>query len=394
MSRASPKSGSGQLRRPGREAIGVHNSAQQAVAREIALKRIAEQRSERAAKTDSLIAKMADIHLGEGVRASNFMDVENSEREAVPDLTDAKRDGGAINESETASDKNHKSDSDKDDKPDWWKNTPKDEDAAFWLSSAKRSYKMRAPDLPGYRNITLSPLLILQISCNTQDFNPSFSVAKELWRKLEHVYGSHGRDLALYVEIQVNSLLTHADPAREQAKQAATEFLRVHPKASVIIVLDAHSYTKDGTVVVYDPESAPLPIALAQTIGGTLWAAINAASGPLKVLVPMVCGWLWASRKSVDQAKDVMRRWLYQQPPSIEWADMPPLCNHVIGFSSTALIPWTVSSAVSSALEEIVLTKTPVLQAVELRICLNHELTRGTGVILGAAAESGEPEYH
>ncbi|KAG9030999.1 hypothetical protein FS837_003128 [Tulasnella sp. UAMH 9824] len=284
---------------------------------------------------------------------------------------------------------------DEGDKPDWWKDTPQEtrEEATSWITNAERSYRMRSSDLPWHLDVTLSPLLILQISCNTQD-NLSPTVADEVWQKLKHLYSSRHLDLVCYVEIQVNGLFVHADPVREQAKHAARDFLGVHRNASVIMVLDAHAYTGDGTVVFYDRESAPLAIVLAHTLGRTLWTAISEASGPLKVLVPMVCGWLWALAESVEQAKDVMRQWLYWQPLPKKWANMPALCDHVISFSSTTPPPWTLAFALASTLEDVILTQVPLVQAVELRICRNHELTRGIGVILGALVESGEPEYH
>lgn len=62
------------------------------------------------------------------------------------------------------------------------------------------------------------------------------------------------------MEIKVECPLRDPHKERDNAKAAAVKFLKQHPKASVIIFLDGHTYTDDGTVIYYGTESAPLSI--------------------------------------------------------------------------------------------------------------------------------------
>lgn len=107
----------------------------------------------------------------------------------------------------------------------------------------------------------------------------------------------------------------------------------------------------------------------------------------------MVCSWTWTRHDALDQAKDILRRWEYRQPSSIEWIDMPALCNWVIGVSSASLVPWNVAYTVACALGDIILAQIPVKTAVELRIGMNHSVMKGTGLVVGSVSKAGEPEY-
>lgn len=258
-------------------------------------------------------------------------------------------------------------------------------------SRMNRSYKMRAPELPGFPDAVLNPLIIIQISCLANDHSPQ-PVASRLWEHVKDVYGTPAVQPVTFVDIRVTRSFRENDPERQAAKTEATTFLQRHPTASVVIVLDAHSYSDDGTVVAYKQESAPLSILLTLALGLRLCTAISTASGPFKILVPVVCGWIWKAESSIDLAKDVMRQWQYRQTNA--WTDIPPICNHVIGYSSTALIPWTVSCTLTNVLEDVLLSETSVERAMLLRVGMNHGLMRGTGVVLGGVSDAGEPEYH
>lgn len=56
----------------------------------------------------------------------------------------------------------------------------------------QRSYQIRTPELPGFRGAILQPLLVLQVSCNTEGESPSITVAERLWGHLEQVYKTIG----------------------------------------------------------------------------------------------------------------------------------------------------------------------------------------------------------
>lgn len=133
---------------------------------------------------------------------------------------------------------------------------------------------------------------------------------------------------------------------------------------------------------------------LTHALGLTLWEAISEASRPLRILVPLICGWIWNKEDTLDQAKDILRLWQYWETSSQEWIDMSALCNWVIGFSSVSLIPWNVASSLVSALEEIILCDTQVDTAVVTQIAAHHGVTKGTGIILGSVSETGQAEYH
>lgn len=107
----------------------------------------------------------------------------------------------------------------------------------------------------------------------------------------------------------------------------------------------------------------------------------------------MVGGSIWKLDNSLDEAKDVMRPWQYQQEDRTS-TDIPALCNHVVAFSSTSLIPWTVGSALVTVLQDILLWQTPVDEAVELGLCQHHSLMKGNSVVFGSVASPGHPVYH
>lgn len=136
---------------------------------------------------------------------------------------------------------------------------------------------MAAPQYPGFPNISLHPILILQISCNTRDQNPSFPVASILWQHLKHVYGTFGPHFVsvarpkmnvlakstwktCFVELPVTTLHVQSDPERQEAKLKATTFLKSHSNASVVMMVDAHTFNHDGTVTLDNEKSAPLSI--------------------------------------------------------------------------------------------------------------------------------------
>ncbi|KAG9018015.1 hypothetical protein FRB90_012623 [Tulasnella sp. 427] len=252
-------------------------------------------------------------------------------------------------------------------------------------------YKTREhmpPSLP----ISLRPVLLLQVSCDFQDEFKSQSISALLWQLISHSYGSVLNDMISLVKITVTGKLNSLTSEHQAAKAAALDFLESHPDASVILFVDGHTFTQDGTVVYFDNESAPLSVLLLLCLGTNLWNAINASTGPIKLLVAMVCGWIWHWPQSVDQAGDVLRTWTYQTKNK-KWT-LPPLCKDAVGFSSTVVIPGVIASALASALEMAILFATPIDKAVLWRVGMSHELMRSTGIVLGTASEDNAPCFH
>lgn len=65
---------------------------------------------------------------------------------------------------------------------------------------------MRAPELPGFPDAVLNPLLIIQISCLADNHNPQ-PVAERLWEHVKDVYGTPAVQPVSAPRLSLNKIL-------------------------------------------------------------------------------------------------------------------------------------------------------------------------------------------
>lgn len=104
------------------------------------------------------------------------------------------------------------------------------------------------------------------------------------------------------------------------------------------------------------------------------------------LLLPLVCGWIWRYPSQVDLTLALLKKW------SFKWKDtihhLPPLVKHLLGFTSTNLVTWTVASNISGLLQALFIYDGWFLGEVKSHLLCNSTFVQRTGVVIGYATET------
>lgn len=110
------------------------------------------------------------------------------------------------------------------------------------------------------------------------------------------------------------------------------------------------------------------------------------------MLVPFVCGWIWKFQDQIQWAAALLKDWEYvirMENREQSAISVPPLVNHLLGFSSTAVITWVLSPHLVSALSQLLLAEEPFLDHVIYQMIPIRPLMDVTSLVVGWAERSG-----